>query len=443
MTSGRRKFIKQVVQLSGYASTLAIPTQSILANSAGYYPNDTIHLGLIGCRNMGWANLMSILKNVDVKCIALCDVDNNILQERAAELQKLTNHQPRLYKDYRSLLDNKDIDAVIIATPDHWHCLQMVHACQAGKDVYVEKPIANSIEECNVMLKAKQTYNSVVQVGLWQQSDPHWRTALQVLKSGQLGTIRSVRTWANVNYGSDFGIVPDSAVPTGVDYDMWLGPAPSRPFNKNRFHGSFRYFWDYGGGLLTDWGAHMLDMVLCGLDLSVPQSVVATGGNFGYPNSPMETPDTLNAIFEYQNLSVSWEHLLGTGVAPYGQGMGRPGVAFVGNNGTLIINRRRWEVIPQTDRDTLELTILEGTSTESGLDHHTRNFVDCIRSRKSPNGNLEKGYLAALTAHLGNLSYRLGDKLYWDKDTGDFQNNTKATALSKARYREPYELPSI
>ena len=245
----RRDFLRQTALLG---AGLTISPFFIKAGSAGVGANDKIGVGLIGCNGMGFEDLKAFLRNPEVECIALSDIDENVLNNRAAETEKITGKKVKhLYKDWRKLIDNKDIDLVIVGTPDHWHCLQMVSACQAGKDVYCEKPLGNSIEECNIMVRAAQKYNRVVQVGQWQRSDPHWQDAMQFVHSGQLGKIRTVRVFSYQGWCPSIPVKPDEAVPAGVDYDMWLGPAPKRPFNRNRFHFTFRWFWDYAGGSST------------------------------------------------------------------------------------------------------------------------------------------------------------------------------------------------
>lgn len=238
---------------------------------------------------MGWSNLTSLMKIPEVQVAAICDVDENVLNRRKEELTR-QNIQPKTFADYRKLLESKDVDVVVIGTPDHWHCLQMVEACQAGKDVYVEKPAGNSIAECQVMVAAQKKYNRVVQVGQWQRSVPHFVDALTFLRSGKLGKIRTVKAWAYQGWMRNIEVKPDGPVPPGVNYDAWLGPAMKRPFNPNRFHFNFRWYWDYAGGLMTDWGVHLIDYALLGMNASTPKAVVALGGKFAYPDGAHETP---------------------------------------------------------------------------------------------------------------------------------------------------------
>jgi len=407
---------------------------------------DTVSVALIGCNSMGWADLTSMLRHPGVRCVALCDVDQNVLTKRAAELEKLTSvslptQKAILYNDFRKLLDNKDVDAVIVGTPDHWHCLPTVYACQAGKDVYVEKPLANSIEECDLMVAAARKHQRIVQVGQWQRSSPHWKAALDYVQSGRLGTIRSVKTWAFMTYGKRFPVVADEPVPAGVDYEMWLGPSPKRPFNRNRFHGSFRYFWDYAGGLMTDWGAHMIDVALWGMRVTTPKSVVAMGGRFGFPDHAGETPDTMQALYDFGNFSLSWEQSLGTGRGPYDRDHG---VAFIGNLGTVVIDRGKWEVLPEVEGNqylTPAMPAQRGDGKD--LDRHTLNFIECIRSRQPPNCPAEVARHVAVNAQLGNMAYRLGQQVFWDDDKRTVTNNLKAGELVRAHYRSPWRLPTV
>ena len=253
MSTTRREFVKNAAMtglgLGLLPNTFANNTFNIIS------PSHQLKVGLIGCKGMGYSNLQRHLKIPGVECIALCDIDQNVLNERAGQVEKLQGKKPALYGDYRKLLENKDIDYVIVGTPDHWHCLNMVGALESGKHVYVEKPIANTIQEATIMKNAAKKYGKIVQVGQWQRSGPHYEDAIKVVKSGELGKIRLVKVWAYQGWMKPVPVLPDTEVPKGVDYDMWLGPAPKRPFNANRFHFNFRWYWDYAGGLMTDWGS--------------------------------------------------------------------------------------------------------------------------------------------------------------------------------------------
>lgn len=436
----RRNFLRNMGAVTLGAG---IPLTGAIASTPEKAANH-INVALIGVRGMGWADLSSFLKNADTTCVALCDVDAGLLEKRAAEIEKKFGNKPRTFNDHRELLKMKELHAVIVGSPDHWHCIQVADACATGKDVYVEKPISITIEEADLMVKVARKYNRVVQVGQWQRSDRHWAEALKELKSGSLGKIRQVKAWADVNYGRNFDVVPDSEVPAGVDYDRWLGPAPKRPFNKNRFHGSFRYFWDYAGGLMTDWGVHMLDMVLAGMNAREPKSVMAIGGKFAFPNDAAETPDTLTTVYDFGTFSLVWEQFMAMGTSPYLDDSGEPGVAFIGEKGILAINRVSWKIMPlQEDGKYMMNALPMRRTTEIGLDNHTRNWLECIRDRKDPNCTIETGRDVALVAHMGNIAYRTGRKLEWDASKRGFKNDDEANKLVKSHYRTPWELPRV
>ncbi len=404
-------------------------------------PSDKIKIGLIGCNGMGFSDLSAFLNNPECECIALCDVDSNVLQQKAADTEKLQGKKVRhLYKDWRDLIDNKDVDVVIVGTPDHWHCLQMVGAAQMGKDVYCEKPLGNSIEECNIMVRAAQRYNSVVQVGQWQRSDPHWQDAVEFVRSGKLGKIRTVRVFSYQGWCPSIPVKPDCAVPEGVDYDMWLGPAPKRPFNPNRFHFTFRWFWDYAGGLMTDWGVHLLDYALFGMNVTAPKSVMASGGKYGYPDDACETPDLLQTIYDFGDFTVLWDHAIGINDGAYGR---THGVAYVGENGTLVVDRNGWEVIPEdvSGHKRMEAVALQKPYGGGGLNLHVKNHLECIKSRnRACNASIEIGAHIAKFSQLGNIAYRTGKKLYWD---GVSFGDAEADAYLCKEYRKPWELPKI
>ena len=434
----RRKFIRNSASaLAGAALTPLVSPQA----GAHIAQNDKLSVALIGCKGMGMYNLTDHLKQPGIECLALCDVDRNILAERAKKVEELTGKKPKLYNDYRHIIDDASIDMVIIGTPDHWHCLPAVDACEAGKDVYVEKPLANSIAECQVMLEAARKHNRIVQVGQQQRSGQHWQDIVALVKSGKLGTIRKIRTWGYFGYGKGGPRVPDSPVPEGVDYNTWLGPAPQHPFNKNRFHGSWRHFWDHGGGLLTDWGVHLLDIPLWAMEVTFPKAVTASGGRYAYPDHFIETPDTLNVLYDYGDFTLEWDHAGGLSTGLYGRNYG---VAFIGNNGTLVVNREGWEVMAESENDKPKTEIIPlQPADKNAHEKHVKNFIECVKTRKRPICDIEAGHSVALVAHMGNIAYRTGSRLVWDESKGKFNNNKGANALLKPAYRAPWRFPSV
>lgn len=438
----RRNFLQKSAFTAaglGMAPLFGSSYQSIYGQTA---PSNKVKVGLIGCRSQGWSNLNTFLQYPEVECVALCDIDDEWLNKRADDVFKKTGKKVKnCYKDWRKLIDNKDVDVVIIGTPDHWHCLPLVYACQAGKDVFVEKPLANTIEECNLMVKAARKYDRVVQVGQWQRSDPHWNEAANYLKAGNIGRIRTVKVWAYQDGKPTLPVIPDSPVPAGVDYDMWLGPAPKRPFNTYRFHYNFRFFWDYAGGLMSDWGVHLLDYALEGMGADLPTSILSSGGKFAYPNDAMETPDTLMATYAYKNFNIIWDHACGISHGLYGR---KEGLAFFGENGTLVLDRAGWEVIPEISNkiarmDAVPFKIGEG----KGLYNHVGNMLECIKTRELPNADVAIGAKVAKMSHLANISSRVGRGLVWDDANSLFVNDPEATALVKAHYRDPWKLPVL
>lgn len=417
-------------------------TSAFLAGSAllpsalrAVAPSDIVNFGVIGVNGMGWSDLNGMLHHPEARCVAICDVDKNVLDKRAAELAK-KDIKAQLYGDYRQMLENKDIDAVIIGTPDHWHCLQMADACSAGKDIYVEKPIGNSIAECRAMVNAQQQHNRVVQVGQWQRSMQHFSDAIAFVHAGKLGNVRLVKAWAYMGWMKPIPKKDITEPPPGVDYTTWLGPAQKRPFDPNRFHFNFRWYWDYAGGLMTDWGVHLIDYALYGMKASNPRSVVASGGKFAYPDDASETPDTLTAIYEFDGFNMQWEHATGIDGGPYGR---THGIAFIGNNGTLVLDRGGWEVIPEKDK--MEAVAYQKAS-DNGLVKHTRNFIDVIKSRKLEdlNCDISTGANVAVNAQMGNIAYKTGQKVYWDANKQQFTSRD-ANKLMTAQYHNNYKLP--
>jgi predicted dehydrogenase len=433
MKTNRRNFIKNASMLAAGA---VLPVNAVSFAGKNVAASDTIRVALIGANGMGFNDLLSFLKNPEIECVALCDVDKNVLDKRVGHLKENGVATPLLYADYRKMLENKDIDLIIIGTPDHWHCLQFVHALEAGKHVYVEKPLGNSIAEINAMQKATVRYGKMVQVGQWQRSQPHFVDAINYLKSGALGRIRTCKAWSYVDWKGPVPKVPDTPVPEGVDYNMWLGPAPRRPFNKNRFHFTWRWYWEYAGGLMTDWGVHLIDYILYGMGKNLPVSVMATGGKYAYPDDDMVTPDTMTAVYDFRDFTLIWEHTIGIGLGNWR----RPhGMSYIGENGTLVLDRNGWEVVPEKQK--IEAVPVQ-QNVGIGLDLHVRNFIDCLKSNTPDklNAGIDIGRKVALVAQMGNIAYRTGEKVYWDDGTQMFGTQA-ASKLITPDYQNGWKLP--
>jgi predicted dehydrogenase len=440
----RRRFLQQAgTLLAGgtVLSSLDNKTFAIFKNRIA--PSDQLRVGAIGVNGMGWANVTAALKVPGVSVAGLCDVDKNVLDKRMGELAKMNidSSKVKTYSDYRKLLDDKDIDIVIVGTPDHWHALQMIHACEAGKDVFVEKPVGNSIVECRTMVAAQQRYKKVVQAGQWQRSQQHFKDAVDYVQSGKLGMIRTVKVWCYQGWMRPQLVVPDSNPPAGVDYATWLGPAPKRAFNASRFHFNFRWFWDYAGGLMTDWGVHLLDYALLGMNADVPKSIAALGGKFAYPDLSQETPDTLTTLYEFDKFNLVWDSAMGIDNGSYGR---NHGIAFIGNNGTLVLYRGGWEVLeePQSTNKASKAFV---KPSDNGLNNHWVNFIDVVKSRKMEelNCSIQAGAHVATVAQMGNISFRSGQRLVWDKEKGKFTDEKINSAYLMKEYNNGYKLPNV
>jgi predicted dehydrogenase len=439
----RRKFIgRTALTVAGAGVASVFPT---IAKQSRISPSDTLNVALIGCRNMGFGILQHHLSNPGVNCVAMCDIDDKVLNDRSAEVLKSFNQKPKLYKDFRKLLEQKDIDAVIIGTPDHWHCLITVYALQAGKDVYVEKPMANTIAECNLMVKAANYYNNrVVQIGQQQRSGYVFQKAMELIKTGKIGKLRRVNIWANFEYGAGSQIIPDEPVPAGVDFDMWLGPAPERSFNQTRFHGMWRMFWDYGGGLMSDWGVHLLDMGVWAKDITVPpDKVLVYGANTFHEKRSRETFDSMSVIYPKDDFVINWDMTAGIANGPYESSYG---LVFIGDNATMIVDRSKLILTPEYDNNAKKPKAEEFKYTEGKESHseHVRNFIECIKNRKKPACPPETGRVAALHVHIANIAARCGESmLIWDDANNRFSNSQKANELITPIYRQPWSLPKF
>jgi predicted dehydrogenase len=451
----RREFIRNAIHGAAIVTTAAPSVRGVLG------ANQRVRVGLIGCggRGLAVANLMREVPGVEF--VAVCDV----YERNALAAREWAGARVRVFQDFRKLLEEKEIDAVLIATPDHWHAIPTVLACQSGKDVYVEKPLAHNIREGRAMVDAARRYNRIVQTGTQHRSAPHYREVQQIIQSGELGEVSYVRVW-NYSNMSPYGIgrVQNSRVPEGLDWDFYLGPAPLVPFNSNRFLRNFRWFWDYAGGSITDFGNHRLDTVHQVMGVDAPRTVVAAGGRFVLKDDG-EMPDLLQVTYEYANFVLSYEacnfnaHGLGgrtPGMAYY-QTRGandRPhGEAFYGTNGTLFSDRIGYEIYPEakavarSDGSQRLNSPVEGYRMESkrvpgkdSTDLHVKNFIDCVRSRQRPAADVEIGHRATNVAHLGNIAYKTRKKLIWDAVKEDFQGEAEAARLLGRQARKPWDL---
>ena len=418
----RRRFLQTGAAAAG---ALALPT---IIPSTAFGANDRIVLGHVGIGGQGSGNLGGFLKYKDISVAALCDVDSSRL-EKGLKTVAERGHTAEGFEDYRKLLERRDIDAVFVSTPDHWHALTTINACQAGKDVYCEKPLTLTILEGRKMVEAAREHDRVVQTGSQQRSSKEFRTACELVRNGAIGKVHTVLVGINTpNHPGK--PIPDSDPPAELNYDLWLGPAPQRPFNKNRVHYNFRFFRDYSGGQMTNWGAHHLDITQWGLgkDDSGPVKIEGTG-TF-HPQHWHEVTETCRVTHTYAD---------GTKVLVGQAQKDIPnGTTFIGTNGKIFVNRGKLVVEPE---ELGKQPLPEGAVRLYASDDHKRNFLDCIRSREKPICDVEIGHRSATVCHLGNIAIDLGRPLTWDPQAEEFPGDAEANARRLTAYRAPWALP--
>ncbi|MBN1491197.1 MAG: Gfo/Idh/MocA family oxidoreductase [Phycisphaerae bacterium] len=443
---------------AGIAAGLSASQFASSARAAG--ANEKILVGLIGCGGMGNANKNDFMRADDVELIAVCDVDQGRMEKSAADIEKKYGRKAQMFKDYRKLLDMKELDAVIVGTPDHWHAICMIAACAAGKDVYVEKPCSHNVKEGRAMVSAARKFNRVTQVGTQQRSGKHFQEAVEFIQSGKLGKVTMTRTWTYGNEAPDgMGKAEDGAAPPGVDYDMWLGPAPKRLFNKNRFHHSFRWYFDYAAGMVGDWNVHLQDIVHWAMKSPHPTSVSSAGDIYCLTDD-RDTPDTMQTLYEFPDFVHCYTMRKASGPPWWLEG--GYGIEFSGTNGTLFVNRNSWKVIPdpadQQDKNSAprceKIERVQGSYGDDAYwdQHwpHVQNFLACVKSRQRPICDIEVNHETATACHLSNVSLRIKRKIYWDhkqelcfRDRELKTPDEEANALLTREYRKGYELPNV
>ena len=427
--------------------------------------NDRIVVGQIGLGARGYYELTICLRTADVRVAALCDVYQPLVDHAV----KKVAGGARGYQDFRHVLDRKDIDAVFVSTPDHWHAPISILACQAGKDVYCEKPLNHTIAEGRRMVEAARRYKRVVQTGSQQRSAPHFAKVRELIQSGHIGKVSFIECWNAANeYPQGCGTPPDSDPPEGLNWDLYLGPAPKVPYNRNRFIWHYRWFWDYSGGMMTDWGAHHMDSIHHIMGVDAPLAVSASGARFLPDNR--ETPDFCRTVFEYPGFIASYTSSSASTQAPLNR---RYGMLFHGTLGAIFVDRSGWEVLPEIRRgdgavadmvaalldsrrepaptraapaepkplcEPLKVT---GISLDPEIQEvHVRHWLDCIRNRKTPVADWEIGHRSVTACHLGVIAYRTGRKIRWDARAERILGDPEAERMMTKPYRAPWGLPS-
>ena len=391
-------------------------------------PSDRVRVAVIGLRSRGTDHAKLFASDSGAEVVAVCDIDDAMFAKAIKAVQSAGGKAPRTEKDFRRLLDDKTIDAVTIATPDHWHGLMTVLACQAGKDVYVEKPASHNVVEGRRMVEAARKYQRVVQLGTQRRSAPSTAEAIERVQGGAIGKVGMARAWihqkrVNIGHGQP------GPVPPGVDYALWQGPAPDRPFYPNRFHYNWHWFWNWGTGELGNNGIHGVDVARWGLGVDAPLAVSSGGGKYIFDDD-QEVPDTQITTWEFPGACLVWEHRMWSKHPAEGSGFG---IAFYGEKGTLIIGEKGWH-IEEGDGS-------QGHRSGDGQARHVRNFLECVKSREKPNADIEIGHLSTRLCHLGNIAFRVGKKLTFDASREAFHDAQVNTLLSR-EYSSRFEMPS-
>lgn len=426
-------------------------TATALSASRVMGANDRVNVGLIGCGGRGRyvARLMREAPNVAFTAVA------DVYDKNAATAKEWAGPDAKSFKDFRKLLELKDVDAVMVSTPDHWHCMATILACQAGKDVYVEKPVSLTIREGRSMVEAARKYNRIVGAGTQHRSAKHFPKIAEMIRNGEIGEVKFVRVWNYINLAPDgIGRKPAQDPPEGLDWDMYLGPAPKVAFNPNRFLSTYRYFSDYSGGYITDFGNHRLDTMQQIMNVTAPKTISASGGRYLLKDDG-DVPDLMHVTYEYDNFICTYEgsNLNGFGVGAAKQGpkyyngrgeFDQPnGICFYGTEGTIFAERISWAIYPEavTPRHQAKRDVkLFYENVPEPTKDHAANFVDCVRSRKAPNAEIEIGHRSTTVALLGNIAVKTGQKLKWDAKKEDFVGAHEASALLSRKPRKPWDL---
>jgi predicted dehydrogenase len=437
----RREFLGTAAAV---AATAWIGRKARAADS----PNSTVNLGLIGCGGEGISVMIGHLKCPNTRIVGVCDLH----QERLKNGVRATgNESITAYRDFRELLDNKDIDAVIVATNDHWHCLCTILACQAGKHVYVEKPLGTSIGEGRAAVKAARKYDRVVQIGTQQRSWPHYRQAAEVIQSGRLGDISEVKVWDYDHFYPGFGSPPDGPPPVefGEKYwDLWLGPSPKKPYNPNRFDNHY-WFFDYAGGWQVDWAVHHNDIVHMCMGVNAPLSAAACGGIYSYTDTNTEWPDTFSGICEYGPGPVAKKGFLLQ--YTFRGGCRREhrshGKLFCGSEASMILDRGGYTITPEIGAPGKPETVANAFRGESihvdSIAAHAQGFLDAIREGKPSPADVEQGHFSTNPGHLMNIAWKVGRKIRWDSQKEEVLHDPEANGLVTKPYRAPWTLDKI
>lgn len=448
---------------AGVAAGVTLHT--MLRDARAQAPANMFNIALIGCGGMGRYKLGNFVDSKQCNVVAVCDVDDRQMDGAAEDVSKKLGKTPRKVKDFRQVLDMKEIDIVIVATPDHWHATPMMLACQAGKDIYCEKPCCHNVREGRAMLDAATKHKRIVQVGTHQRQIPHIQEAREFIRSGKLGAISMTQTFTYGNESPDgLGHAPDEPVPPGVDYDTWLGPAPVLPFNKRRFHSSWRWYFDYASGMVGDWNVHLQDIIMWTMGALYPVSVSCVGGKYVLTDD-RTTPDVMQAVYEFAPTEFAAKGFVQTYTMRKCSGKpwdaGGYGMDFNGSNGFIHLTRQEYRLEPdkkdwKDPKSEWRIPRMDpNPKRDDGADvaahaRHVQNFLDCVRGRTAPLASIDSHFYTVVACHLANVSLRVGRRIFWDherelcfKDRELTIEDKEANQYLGREYRKGFELPSV
>ncbi len=429
----RREFLGTTVAAA--ATTWAGASLYAADASARPGPHDTVNLALIGCGPRGRAVIDGFQRLPGVRVVAVCDVDAGRLDQARGQAG---GERVVAYRDFRKLLESRDVDAVIVASTDHWHSLHTIHACRAGKDVYVEKPLSNSIGEGRAAVQAARKYDRVVQFGTQQRSWEHYHKAVEVIQSGRLGEISEVKVWDCQNLSPGFGAPAHCDPPAGLDWDLWLGPAPQVPYNPNR-HRNWVWFFDYGGGWQVRWTVHHYDVVNWAMGVNWPVAAVALGRDACFGANNTEWPDTFSGICEYGPGPVAEKGFLLQVTVRNGcrRDQRCHCKVFCGTEGSMILDRSGYTITAEVRGGR---KLIEEESFRSQGENHAAVFLEHVRNHTQPFADVETGHYATLPGHLMNIAWRVERKIRWDGQREQVLDDSEANALVTRPCRAPWTL---
>lgn len=427
----RRLFLKSAAAASALAATSGgfSWSQSETKPAAEASPNEKVSMGIMGVNGRGFAIARGMIATGRVHIAYICDVDQRAAEKAADYVRDKQTDSPAIVSDFRQILDDKDVDALAVAAPNHWHAPATILGCSAGKHVYVEKPCSHTPEEGELAVQAARKHDRVVQMGNQRRSWPALVEAIEKVHAGEIGDVHYSRTWYNNRRGT-IGKGKPTAVPEWLNWRMWQGPAPDRPFKDNIVHYNWHWLWHWGNGELGNNGVHGIDVARWGLNVSFPTHITAGGGKYRHDDD-QETPDTMMVTYDFpEQKTITWEGLSWSPLGPHDDGFG---ISFHGTEGTLIIRGAGYTIYDMQKKE------VSSSSGAGGDQDHFVDFLDAIANKSRPHSDIEIAHRSTLLCHLGNIAYRTRSALNTDPANGHIQNNTAAEALWRREYQPGWE----